>query len=153
MSNNNVIAQKITINASREQVFNALVDASGLTRWFLSKAESEARTGGSFKYSWEFNNADQNGTQEGAYSEVVSLEKVSYPWQAGDTPTNVTFTVKDDGDQTTVHLVHTGFGASKNPEQLKEMHDGPWQFYMANLKNHLENGMDLRAEAIGQVTY
>ena len=153
MSNNNVIAHKVTINASREQVFNSLVEADGLTGWFLSKAESEAKTGGRFKYSWEFNNAEQNGSQEGAYSEVAAPEKVSYPWQAGDTPTKVTFKVKDDGDQTTVHLVHTGFGAANNPEELKEMHDGPWQFYMMNLKNHLENGGDLRAEQLGQVTY
>jgi uncharacterized protein YndB with AHSA1/START domain len=153
MSNNNVIDQSITVNASREQVFNALVEAGGLTRWFLSKAESEAKAGGWFNYSWEFNDADQNGSQEGAYTEVVRPEKVSYPWQAGDTPTKVTFTVQGDGDKVTVQLVHSGFGAAKNPDQLREMHAGPWQFYMANLKNHLENGGDLRAEQLGQVTY
>ncbi len=153
MSDSNVIDQSISINASTQQVFNALVDADGLTRWFLSKAESDAQTGGRFKYSWEFNNADQNGSQEGAYSEVITDEKVSYPWQAGEVRTTVTFSVSGDGDQATVHLEHIGFGAGENPDQLKEMHDGPWSFYMANLKSYLENGGDQRGEQIGQVTY
>ncbi len=153
MSNSNVIDHSISINASSEKVFSALVDADRLTRWFLSKAESDARVGGKFKYSWEFNNADQNGSQEGAYSEVVANKKVSYPWQAGEIPTTVTFTISDSGDQTTVNLEHTGFGAEENSDQLKEMHDGPWGFYMTNLKSYLENGGDQRAEQIGQVTY
>jgi uncharacterized protein YndB with AHSA1/START domain len=153
MSDSNVIDQSINISASVEQVFNALADADGLTRWFLSKADSDAQTGGRFKYSWEFNNADQNGTQEGIYSEVITNEKVSYPWQAGEVPTTVIFSISGNGDQTTVHLEHTGFGAGENPDQLKEMHDGPWSFYMANLKSYLENGEDHRAEQIGQVTY
>jgi uncharacterized protein YndB with AHSA1/START domain len=153
MSNSNVIDQSISIEASSEQVFNALVDANGLTRWFLSKAESEAKAGGKFKYSWEFNDAEQNGSQEGAYSEVIPNKKVSYPWQAGELPTTVTFTLSDSGDQTTVHLEHVGFGTGENSEQLKEMHDGPWSFYMTNLKSYLENGGDHRSAQIGQVTY
>ena len=153
MSKSNVIEHSISINASSEQVFNALVDADRLTRWFLSKAESDARVGGKFKYGWEFNNADQNGSQEGAYSEVVANKKVSYPWLAGEIPTTVTFTISDSGDQTTVHLEHTGFGDGENSDQLTEMHDGPWSFYMVNLKSYLENGDDQRAEQIGQVTY
>ncbi len=153
MSNSNVIEHSININASSEQVFNALVDANRLTRWFLSKAESEAKTGGRFKYSWEFNDADKNGTQEGAYSELVKSKKVSYPWKAGEIPTTVTFTISGSGDQTTVDLEHTGFGSGEGSDQLKEMHDGPWGFYMTNLRSYLENSGDQRAEQIGQVTY
>jgi len=153
MSNNNNIEHSININAPADQVFNALVNADGLTRWFLSKAESDARTDGRFKYSWEFNNAEQNGSQEGAYSEVVANQKVRYPWQAGDVPTTVTFTISESGDQTAIQLEHVGFGAGENAEQLKEMHDGPWGFYMTNLKSYLEHGGDHRAEKIGQVTY
>ena len=56
-------------------VFEALTDAEQLARWFPTKVESDARTGGKFVYSWEFAQAEQNGSQQGEYLEVVANQE------------------------------------------------------------------------------
>ena len=149
----NTIEQSVTVEAPADVVFGALTDAEQLTRWFPSKVESDARTGGKFIYSWEFSDAAQNGSQQGEYLEVVPNQKVSYTWQAGETPTTVDVTLREADGATEVNLVHSGFGTGEGSAQLREMHDGPWSFYMANLKAYLEQGADLRSEQINQVTY
>lgn len=149
----NMIEQSVTVDAPAGVVFEALTDAERLTRWFPSKVESDARTGGKFKYSWEFSNTEQNGSQQGEYLEVAANQRVSYSWQAGEVPTTVDITLSESGGATEVHLVHSGFGTGEGSAQLREMHDGPWSFYMSNLKSYLEQGVDHRFEQISQITY
>jgi uncharacterized protein YndB with AHSA1/START domain len=149
----NTIEQAVTVEAPADVVFGALTDAEQLARWFPTKVESDARTGGKFVYSWEFANAEQNGSQQGEYLEVVANQRVSYTWQAGEVPTTVDVTLKEAAGATEVRLVHSGFGTGGGGAQLREMHDGPWSFYMANRKSYLEQGADHRSEAISQITY
>jgi uncharacterized protein YndB with AHSA1/START domain len=156
MSSNNVIDQTVAIRASRDKVFMALTESEILTRWFLSKAESDPRTGGYFKYSWEFEKAEENGFQEGVYKNVISGQEISYPWQvqpAPADPTRVTITLTENGEETVLHLVHSGWDFGAENEALIENHARPWSFYLQNLKDYLENEDDNRAEVIKQVTY
>ena len=61
----------------------------------------------------------------------LPIKKVSYTWQAGDVPTTVDVTLEEAAGGTDVRLVHSGFGTGEGSEQLREMHDGPWSFYMS----------------------
>lgn len=149
---NNEIKQSVTVKASREVVFKALSDAGELMRWFPTRVESDARTGGKFMFAWEFAEEENNGSQEGTYTEVIANEKISYGWQAGEVPTTVEFTLNASGDETTVDLVHAGFPAGAEGDELLKKHSDPWGFYMMNLKSYLEEGQDGRTAAIGQKT-
>jgi uncharacterized protein YndB with AHSA1/START domain len=147
--------QTVTVRATPEAVFRALTSAEVLQRWFPTRAQTDPRPGGEFQYGWDFADAAQNGTQKGHYVDCVPGSKVSYTWEAGQNParqTTVTFTIKPDGDQTTVSLAHTDFGPGPEGEKLRDYHAGPWTFYMSNLKTYLESGVDNRAAALGQKT-
>ena len=66
--------------ASPERVFRALTDADELSRWWTTTAESDPRTGGTFSYGFEFEDAVRNhvhrGWGEGAdWDEAVSLHE------------------------------------------------------------------------------
>ncbi len=152
---NNAIVEQIVVKAPRALVFKALTDARELTKWFPTRVQSDARTGGKFRFEWDFNAAEQNGRLEGTYLEVVPDRKISYGWAAGkdpSVPTTVTFELSEAGGETTVSLSHAGWGEGPGAEELRANHAGPWHFYMQNLKSYLEKGEDGRAAAIGQKT-
>jgi uncharacterized protein YndB with AHSA1/START domain len=146
------IKQSIVVNASREKVFNALVKADKLVRWFLSRAESDPRPGGKFRYEWHFQDSSQNGVQEGAYQEVIPPETVSYPWEAGNQSTQVEFRLSDVDGGTRVDLLHGGWGSGQESEEVRQMHAQVWSGYMNNLKLYLEKGEDQRAAMMDQIT-
>jgi uncharacterized protein YndB with AHSA1/START domain len=153
--NNHAIVEWVAIKAPCAAVFKALTDAGELMKWFPTRVQSDARAGGKFRFEWDFNAAEQNGSQEGTYLEVTPNQKVSYGWQAGmnpAVPTTVTFELAGEGDETTVTLNHAGFGDGPDAETLRSNHAGPWHFYMQNLKSYLEDGKDGRAAALGQKT-
>jgi len=153
--NNNAIVDSIAVKAPRATVFKALTDAKEMMRWFPTRVQSDARTGGKFKFEWDFNAAEQNGSQTGAYLEVVPNEKISYTWQAGKEPamsTTVTFTLSEADGETLVQLEHSGWGDGPGADEMRGNHAGPWHFYLGNLKSYLEEGTDQRAAAIGQKT-
>jgi len=142
------IVQETTVGAPRERVFRALTDARELERWFPSRAESDPRPGGGFHYSWEFPDApEKDHVQKGAYASVEPGRRVAYPWSVGGTPTDVDFTLENDGDGTRVRMVHGGW--TPDIEGAREQHVQGWQMFLSNLKTVLEGGSDVRASGAG----
>jgi uncharacterized protein YndB with AHSA1/START domain len=148
MPETTTIEHAVSVDAPRDRVFHALVDAGELSRWWTTRAESDARTGGRFAYVFEFEDASRDHTYDGEYDAVEPGRRVTFPWQAAAGPTTVTFTLSDAGDGTRVDLAHEGWPAGA--EEAVEMHRGGWAFFMGNLKSVLEDGVDRRAEAMGQ---
>ena len=152
---NYVYENSVTVKASPAAVFEALTSADQLQRWFLTRAKTDPRPGGPFKFGWDFADAAQNGTQQGKFLDVAPGKKISYTWEAAPTPaalTTVTFTLAPDGDGTRVSLAHTGFGPGEGGQAARDHHAGPWDFYLANLKSYLEAGVDNRAAMLKQKT-
>src|SRR5687767_1149092 len=96
-----------TIAASPEKVFRAFTDADELSRWWTTRADSDARTGGTFSYVFEFADASRDHTYTGVYDEVTPNERIRFPWSTGDT--NVDVRLRPAGDATEVTLTHEGF--------------------------------------------
>jgi len=152
MSNNHsFVRQTVTIKSPPEVVFKALTQADELMRWFPTRVESDPRPGGKFKFTWEFANANENGSQQGEYVEVLPNQKLSYTWTAESIPTLVTFNLTEVGGETTVELDHASVQNGADHEKLHEMHANQWGFFMMNLKSYLETGMDLREEKLNQI--
>ena len=152
---NYVYENSVVVNAPPAAVFEALSSADRLQRWFLTRAETDPRPGGSFKFAWDFDDAAQNGTQQGKFVELTPNKKVSYTWQASPAPaplTEVAFMLTPEGAGTRVSLAHTGFGAGAEGKTARDHHSGPWDFYLANLKSYLEGGVDNRAAMLKQKT-
>jgi uncharacterized protein YndB with AHSA1/START domain len=155
MSNNqSFVQQTVTIKSSPEAVFKALTQADELMRWFPTRVESDPRPGGKFKFTWEFANAKENGSQQGEYVEVLPNRKLTYTWTAESVhtiPTLVTFNLTEAGEETIVELDHASMQSGVDHEKLHDMHANQWGFFMMNLKSYLETGMDLRKEKLNQI--
>jgi uncharacterized protein YndB with AHSA1/START domain len=148
-----IIELSTDIDASPEAVFRALVDADELVRWFPSGAESDARTGGSFEYRYEFDqDPSRNHTYSGEYTDVTPNERVAYPWNGKLGTTQVEFGLEPAGGGTRVTLRHSGWGTGSDWDESLEMHRQGWGFFLSNLKSYLEAGKDSRADAMGMKT-
>jgi uncharacterized protein YndB with AHSA1/START domain len=154
MDNSGVIEKTVSVHAPRAAVFRALTDASTLQQWFPSHADTDPRPGGKLEFGWQFQEAAQNGSQSTQFVDVQPDERVSYAWNGGPGAehTLVAFDLTGNGGETTVKLQHAGWPVGEAGHALIERHDGPWTFYLANLKSFLEAGQDARAQALGQVT-
>jgi uncharacterized protein YndB with AHSA1/START domain len=146
------IELETTVDASPDTVFQALTEAGELARWFPSSAESDPRTGGSFSYRFEFDDASRNHTYTGAYHEVVPNERVSYPWQGALGQTRVDVSLLPAGDGTELTLVHSGWGTGEEWDAAVQLHEQGWGFFLDNLKSYLERGEDARASQMGMKT-
>jgi uncharacterized protein YndB with AHSA1/START domain len=151
-TNNSFIKQSVTIKSPPSEVFKALTDADKLMRWFPTRVESDPRPGGKYKFAWEFANANENGSQEGEYVEVVPNEKLSYTWSADSAATLVTFVLNEAGDETTVELNHSTAQMGADEKKLHDDHANQWEFFLMNLKAYLEEGVDMRKEKLNQIT-
>lgn len=145
------VKQTIKVEAKPEEVFKALTDGSTLPKWFPSKAESKPETGGRLRLEWEFEEAEKNGFQESKYLEVVENEKLVYTWDASGQETKVSIELSGSNGSTEIALEHVGWDAGM--DEAAEMHGQIWAGYMQNLKLFLEEGGDMRPEAMGQITY
>lgn len=144
------VDQTMKLDASPEKVFKALTDAREMVNWFPSVVKNDPQTGGKLRYEWKFQESEKDGFQDGEYLEVVDGKKVSHTWDADGQATTVTFTLAPANGGTELHLVHSGWGDGM--EEAAEMHGGIWGGYLQNLKGYLEQGQDMRAEMMGQIT-
>jgi uncharacterized protein YndB with AHSA1/START domain len=141
-----------TVDASPDAAFRALTDADELARWWVTSAESDARTGGSYSYRFEFEDESRNHTYTGEYIDVTPAERVAYPWRTGLGPTEVDFRLEPAGGGTRVRLVHSGWSEGGDWDESVQMHEQGWTFFLDNLKAYLERGEDSRAAAMGMKT-
>jgi uncharacterized protein YndB with AHSA1/START domain len=146
VTDHTAIEDSIRISAPRGDVFRALTESERLERWMASSAESEPRTGGRFRYSFEFDDASQNNAQEGDYLEVVPDQRVALPWVFPFSPkqTRVEYTLDDNGGETEVTFRHTGFDTGEPWDQARERFTGGWRMFLEGLKTYVEQGIDAR---------
>ncbi len=118
------IERKITIRASRERVFNAIVDPVQIVSWFPQTIEGEIKEGQQPIFGF--------GEKWGRYSvHVVKIQPYdyfAYRWVQTDDPggfvgdvlahpnTIVEFHLRDEGGSTVVTVTETGF--SGLPEKV-----------------------------------
>jgi uncharacterized protein YndB with AHSA1/START domain len=140
------IEDRIRIGAPRSAVFKALTDATALGSWMASKAESEPRQGGHFKYVFEFEDATQNNTQEGEYLAVEVDRRVALPWTFSFSPkqTTVEYELDGNGDETDVRFRHSGFETGEPWDSVRERFAGGWHAFLESLKSWVETGAESR---------
>ena len=139
---------RVTINAAAEVVFKSLTHAEELEGWFPRAVESDPRPGGKFKFTFDDDeDPHKHHVREGAYREVIANRKLSYPWHVPEmnSTTEVQFALQENGPQTTVTLVHSGWPAVPEMDAAVKMHDEGWRFFLQNLKTVLEGGADQRS--------
>jgi uncharacterized protein YndB with AHSA1/START domain len=138
------IVQEITIKASAERVFAALIDPEERMKWWGSEGrfqvkqfESDLRPGG----KWTMRGMGVGGKPfvvTGEYREVERPNLLAFTWfpdwYDDATETLVRWELKEDRGVTTVRLTHSGLGS----EIARTSHRG-WPQILAWLQAHAEH--------------
>lgn len=118
------IEQKYEMNATPEEVFDALVNPDTIQIWSGDEAKMTAGVGGTFML-W-------GGQMFGTNIEVVKNKKLVQEWcyDQWDAPSKVTFTIKSKGKKTVVELVHEDV-----PEKsVKSISEGWDSYYLGAMQ-------------------
>lgn len=136
------IKDSITIEAAPDDVFRALTEAGELEQWLATKVESDAETGGRFRYDFEFEDAAQNNAQDGEYLAVEPGRRVALPWVFPFSPkqTTVEYALEPAGEETRVDFTHSGFDEGEPWDGARERFTGGWRMFLESLKRHVETG-------------
>lgn len=123
------IKQTYEMNASPEEVFEALVDPNIIQDWSGDEAKMSADVGGKFSL-W-------GGQMFGINLEVVKNKKLVQEWcyDQWETPSKVTFTLKAKGKMTVVDLLHEDV-----PEKsVNSIADGWGAYYLGAMQEMFED--------------
>ncbi|MCW3084406.1 MAG: ATPase [Bacteroidetes bacterium] len=123
-----VIKQQYEMDATPEEVFDALVNPETIQIWSRDEAKMGAGVGDDFVL-W-------GGQMFGTNIEVIKNKKLVQEWcyDQWDAPSKVTFTIKPKGKKTIVELVHEDV-----PEKsLKSIDEGWDSYYLGAMKDMFE---------------
>ena len=143
----NAVVSETRIAATPQTVFAFFVDPTKMVRWMGSRADVDARPGGS--YALDIN---AQARARGEFVEVVPYSRVvfTFGWEddqavpPGSSTVEVTLT--PDGDGTHVRLIHRGIMTT----EMREQHADGWQHYLARLSIAAgggEPGLDPNAQS------
>ncbi len=122
------IQQTYEMNATPEEVFDALVNPEVIQDWSGDEAKMNDQVGGKFSL-W-------GGQMFGINTEVVKNKKLVQDWgyDQWDILTKVTFIIKANGNKTTVDLLHENV-----PEKsLKSITEGWNTYYLGAMQEMFE---------------
>jgi len=138
------ITLETEIAASPERVWKALTEAEELMRWFPLEARVVPGVGGSMWLSWGYPVVAESiidvwePGQRLRTTESRPLGILLQPNQIENPPRSVEYTIESAGDKTRLSLVHSGFVASSNWNQVYSGVRCGWEFQFRSLRHYLE---------------
>ncbi|MFB4313764.1 SRPBCC domain-containing protein [Actinomadura sp. 21ATH] len=138
---------EIEIDASADDVWRAVTDATELTRWYADRARVTPGENGTVTVGWE----TPGGTVEEGTSRIDvwkpgrRLRLVDLPpadpgdFPALDEPTVQEWTITTtEGGRTVLRLVHSGFPDSDDWDDFYDSTDHGWDAFLLSLRHYLE---------------
>lgn len=118
------IKKNYEIKASPEAVFDALTNAETIKSWSGAPATMDAKAGTEFSVF--------GGSITGKNLEMYPNKKIVQSWTEGswEIPSIVIFTLVDQGDTTTVELLHEGVPQ----DSVEKITEGWEQYYMGQIQ-------------------
>jgi uncharacterized protein YndB with AHSA1/START domain len=141
-----VIELTIDIDATLEEVWQALTTGEGIARWFGPYAAVTPGEGGSVSVGWDPN--EMWDTPITVWDPMRRMQTASeMPSKAGGVVRlAVDYYVEAHGGRVRVRLVHSGFDDSDSWDNYIDGLDAVWTYFLFNLKHALERhrGVDRR---------
>ena len=140
-----VIQREIIVKASKEQVYNAIVDPNKLTSWFPNRVEGDLEAGSVAVFIFT-----EHDHRAKVFVEAAKpFEYFSYRWVPGGqgsmsdekdiNTTLVEFIIEELADGTKITLKESGFASL--PIELAETsfkdNSGGWEYMIGRLENYL----------------
>lgn len=131
MSETRKLEFEIEIGATPKEIWQALTEADGITRWFAPMARVEPGVGGSVFVSW-------GGGMEGTAPIHLWEPDRRFGWTEGAKLVECEIEAAAGGT-VRLRLVQSGFGADAKFDAELESTRGGWLIYLAMLKHAAEN--------------
>lgn len=139
---------RIEIEASAEEVWNALTDAEEVIRWYAPQAEVSAEEGGRYWVSW--------GEGMDGWSRITSFEParhlaLTHAWEGADTldpPIIDEYHLESDGERTVVRLTQSGIPDTAEWDDFYEDTNRGWRMFLAGLRHYLERHLGTPRESV-----
>ncbi|HTI38913.1 MAG TPA: SRPBCC domain-containing protein [Vicinamibacterales bacterium] len=133
-----VLDLTIDIDATLEEVWQALTTGEGIARWFAPHAAVTPGEGGSVSVGWDPN--------EMWTTPITVWEPLRHMQTASEMPSKdgrvvrlaVDYYLEAQGGRVRVRLVHSGFDDSESWDGYIDGLDAGWTFFLFNLKHALE---------------
>jgi uncharacterized protein YndB with AHSA1/START domain len=135
---NRGIDMAIDIDATLDEVWQALTTGEGIARWFAPYAEVTPGEGGSVSVGWD---------PKEMWSQPITVwEPMQRMQSASEMPTKdggvvrlaVDYYLEAHGDRVRLRLVHSGFDDSGSWDEYIDGLEAGWSFFLFNLKHALE---------------
>lgn len=137
---------QVILDATIDEVWHTWTDSKDITNWFSPEAYIEPKQGGAYELYFDPSNHDHMSTKGCKITEITPKTRLSFQWRGPDrhTPvmnnpdpqTHVHVTFKQQDNQTTVNITHTGWGTSEPWNQARQWHDQAWKGVIDALQNH-----------------
>ncbi len=136
---------ELRIARPQHQVFEAIVDPSQMSHYFISWASARPEPGKTVTWKW----GDVGAEADVRIHEVEPARRFSFTWTSPDAPTRVEITLEPEGDLATAVRVSDGPYESdaEGIERFRGQVQG-WTHFLLCLKAWIEYGIDLRAGSV-----
>lgn len=129
------IRRPVQIAAPTRAVWNALLSTEGITKWLGSEGRVDPREGGRFTVklaSGEEVTGIINAWRPTAKAEILFDKRSAAPWGG----TTLTFAVARDGQESAVHVQHSG--GALDDDAVSAPLDAAWKGWLVQLRDSLE---------------
>jgi uncharacterized protein YndB with AHSA1/START domain len=128
------IRHRVGINASAEDVHEALTTTEGVASWWWQDARGDSRVSGRIECYYD--------DSPMVAMEIVAREPDRVSWRCVQGPeewmdTTVSYAINSTGDETVVGLTHAGWRA---PTEFMGQCSTKWAIYLVGLKALMEGG-------------
>lgn len=128
------VARTIRIEASPEDVWEALTTAHGLENWFPIEADVTPGVGGRIRSKWDDTTWFEERIVRWEPGKILSTTGVDGGWAGISTE----FHLQSDGAATVLRVVSSGFGPDDDWQEMLESFGLGWSFELNGLKHYLE---------------
>ena len=140
------------LNASIDRVWRAWTDSTQTGTWFAAGSNIQPERGGAYELFWDLAHPERESTIGCRVTFIQPKKWLGFTWRGPSVyddlmnenaspppvPTHVTVQFEPQGDQTVVHITHSGWGTSQQWDEARSWHIKAWDGVIQNLEAFLE---------------
>jgi uncharacterized protein YndB with AHSA1/START domain len=143
-----IVYESVKLKCSARKAFDLFTKDQHLQKWLAKIAEVEPRVGGKYELFWNARDRENDSTIGCNVLAIKPASFLCFEWKGpmqfkhfmNETRplTNVVVFFIQKGDETEVHLLHTGWRESKEWEQARLWFERAWKNAFRTLKRYAE---------------
>jgi uncharacterized protein YndB with AHSA1/START domain len=133
---NKIIHQSVLLNCKAHRAFEMFIVNELIESWLTNLAEVEPEIGGKYELFWEPDDRDNNSTIRCKVTAIENDKFISLEWRSpkqykhftnnADPLTHVVIFFIPNGENTEVHVIHSGWRNSTEWEEARQWQNRAW---------------------------